>query len=195
MADDRYYRDQPRFERKDPLDRWSWIFLGLAGLALLWFLVIIWLTATDRIGDDGLFGQGEAFWVGISTVAVIVAILGLIFVIVGRLGATSGGSYLSADLDRSRAAPPSARAPVVEEEAVAGIPEDEYIRAASGPTQRPAARIDDPFGPDGRMLLSYTVPEEQLRGIYGDAWVPVDTDTVLNVKTLLAKTIGGTRGD
>lgn len=193
MADDRYYGDQPRFERKDPLDRWAWVFLGITGLALLWFLIIIWLVSTGRLADETLLGRGETFWVGLSTLLVIASVLGLIFVIIGRLGATSGGSYLATDLEHRAQGSGRAPAPPLQPARPKEAAEDLPLPATIPETPQHPARIDDPFGPDGRMLLSYSVPEEQPRGIYGDTWVPIDRDVVLNVKSLLAQSNRGSR--
>jgi hypothetical protein len=196
VADDRYYGDQPRFQRKDPLDRWAWIFLGIAAVALVWFLVIIWLVGTNRLAEGTLFGRSETFWVGISTLFVIVALLGLIFVIVGRLGAAGGGSYLSTDLQQGRPRNGPRYVAPTDQRPMETQPAPPPVDTEPRPVvteERPAARIDDPFGPDGRMLLSYSVPEQQPRGIYGDTWVPIDRDAVLNVKSRLAKTSGGNR--
>ena len=188
MAADGYYRDTPVLSRKDPLTRWSWIFLGAAIVATLWMLLLMWLMAEELLADpDTALGLEQATWIGITTLIVAASAMGLFFVIVARLGVTSAGSYLSADLELAKTAAvakaPKATAPTDAATVETPPPPSPAMIAT-------AARIDDPFGPGGRMLLSYTFPETQPRGIYGDTYVLVDNDAVLNVKTLLARTQG-----
>ncbi len=170
---------------RDPLNRWALIFLAV-GIGLTIILMILFaVMAADvpTIRDQLLINQDQ--WVILVTVLLIASIIGLIFVIVGRVGGTQGGSYLSADLDAEERARNVAAAEMLDEE------EEESI-AAGDPIEtrnkllRPA-RIVDPFGPDGKILLAYDVPGEGGPGVYGDVLIRVDSDATLNVRTRMAK--------
>ena len=172
----------PTFQRGDPLKRWSLIFLIVGIGVTVWLVALFAVMAADltETRDRLLLGQDQ--WVIVTTMALIGSILGLIFVIVGRVGGTQGGSYLSADLDAEERARNFAAARNVEQDtselpaAVAG--EVDLLRSA---------RIVDPFGADGKILLAYDVPADGGPGVYGDVLIRVDSDATLNVRTRLAR--------
>lgn len=189
MVDQGYYRDQPHFSRKDPLATWSYIFLAAAGVAFLWLMLLLFLMATERFEEtDRALGLAQGWWVAITTTILLAAIIGLFFIIIARIGATQAGSYLSAGVDDEPDTPDDDLSDDARD--IVQTSETERLIASTEIRHTPhAARIEDPFGPDGRLLMSYTVPEMQPRGVYGDTYVLVDNDQVLNVKTLLAKTM------
>lgn len=185
MAEEGYYRDQPRFEQKDPLTMWAYLFVGVAAFVTLLLLLILFLMATGRTSGSTELLLPQSWWVGIVTFVLIGCVIGLFFVIVARLGAAQAGTYLSAGVEE----------PTEEDQLPEGVEaavhEDETERMLDSTNPHPAAdaaRIDDPFGKDGRLMMSYTIPEAQPRGVYGDTYVPIGADQVLNVKTLLART-------
>ncbi len=209
MGDERYYRDAPRFDRRDPLTTWSIVFLVMGAGAVAWMLFVFFLTAGDFVGGapDSAFGLTVNAWVIITALLLGASIVGLLFTILARLGTTEGGRYLSTleSSTASRASPARAREPEADsrqgttvqpaprsppnppEGGGEALPAAQSVQSAQV-LSREAARIETTNGPDGRVLLSYTVPEDQPRGLYGDTYVPVDSDAVLNIKTLLAKT-------
>jgi hypothetical protein len=209
MGDERYYRDAPRFPQRDPLTTWSIIFVALGGAAVLWMLLIFFLTAGGHVrgAPDSAFGLDRTAWIVITVLLLGASILGLLFTILARLGTTEGGSYLST-LDnptitgrrpgrpRDDTEEPSNTA-IVSGSTQTDSPSPPEAGGEGAPIQsahsaqvlrRTAARVETTSGPDGRILLSYTVPADQPRGLYGDTYIPIDSDAVLNIKTLLAKT-------
>lgn len=187
MAQSEYYGDQPAFARKDALMRWSLGLFIAAVVVTLWVLLVLYMLADAEAGADTAFGLSEGTWSGLAAILMIVTLIGLVFVVIARLGGTAGGAYLAADLREDEA-----RSAAEEEQA-----DDEEVTAELAPTPESdenrkailrGARIEDPFGPDGRMVLSYTHPDTARAGVFGDAFVSVDTDAVLNVRTLLHAT-------
>lgn len=204
MGDGRYYRDAPRFQRRDPLTTWSYVFLVMGAGAVLWMLLIFFLTAGGYVegAPNEAFGLTVNAWVVIAALLLGASIVGLLFTILARLGTTEGGTYLSTldqpdqqddtqspKQDRSRTTVEAGHAEATPEPPVGAgeAPPAQSVQSAQL-LSRTAARIETTNGPDGRVLLSYTVPADQPRGLYGDTYVPVDSDAVLNIKTLLAKT-------
>lgn len=211
MGDDRYYRDAPRFERRDPLTTWSVVFLIMGAGAVAWMLLVFFLLTGGHVAGapDSAFGLTLDAWVTITALLLGTSIVGLLFTILARLGATEGGGYISTldddgsgpsaggkkvepveqgELEGTLIQSASPRAdPAPPEGAGQGLPESQSLQSAQL-LARSAARVETSEGPEGRMLLSYTIPEDQPRGLYGDTYVPVDSDVVLNIKTLLAKT-------
>lgn len=184
MADQEgYYKDQPTFEIEDPLNRWALAFLVFGIVAAVWLTVLFAVWAADLTDkQDTLWTFDQGTWVAFATIVLIATVIGLIFVIVGRMGATQGGGYLAADLE--------ADLETEEEEEEAETTTRTGGTPALGrrdPGLLRGARIDDPFGSDGRMHLAYTIPADGARGVYGDVKIPVDSDVVLNVKTRLTK--------
>lgn len=192
MGDDRYYRDAPSFERRDPLRTWAFVFAVASAVALVWVLVLFWLMATRRLAAPAnqALGLSQTAWVIIATAVLFGCLIGLIFIVLARVGRTQGGTYIDATArsEDEEAGPPRARVRAKAQGTLAGtVGGGSALQIAA---VREAARIEAATGPDGRMLLSYTVPVEQPRGLYADTYVAVDADAVLNVKTLLAKTPG-----
>lgn len=209
MGDERYYRDAPRFDRRDPLTTWSIVFLVMGAGAVAWMLLVFFLTAGDFVtgAPDSAFGLTITAWVIVTALLLGTSIVGLLFTILARLGTTEGGGYLSTlessgtgerTLGKLRepepghgihtTVQPAPRSPPDPPKGGgAALPAAQSVQSAQV-LSKEAARVETTNGPDGRVLLSYTVPEDQPRGLYGDTYVPVDSDAVLNIKTLLAKT-------
>lgn len=206
MGDERYYRDAPRFKRRDPLTTWSYVFLVMGAGAVAWMLLVFFLTAGGHVAGapDSAFGLTVGAWVTITALLLLASIVGLLFTILARLGATEGGTYLSTLDHETTALAPSTPSPPTGDrdqeppakttpaphppEGGGEDPETAHTPYSAQLVAKKAARVETTDGPDGRILLSYTVPEDQPRGLYGDTYVPVDSDAVLNIKTLLAKT-------
>lgn len=206
MGDERYYRDAPRFERRDPLTTWSVVFLVMGAGAVAWMLLVFFLLTGGYVAGapDSAFGLTLDAWVTITALLLGTSIVGLLFTILARLGATEGGGYISTldsqepsaggqqpeagEIEGTTIQAASPRSdPAPPEGAGQGLPESQSVQSAQLLAKN-AARVETAEGPEGRMLLSYTIPEDQPRGLYGDTYVPVDSDVVLNIKTLLAKT-------
>lgn len=172
----------PTFQRTDPLNRWSLVFLiaGAAATVILVGLFALFAADATRTPNKLIIEQGQ--WVALVTVLLIASIVGLIFVIVGRVGGTQGGSYLSADLDAEERARNAAAAHDVGDD-----DESLDLHAATGAhALLRGARVVDPFGADGKILLAYSVPADGGPGVYGDVMIDVDTDAKLNIRTRLA---------
>lgn len=183
MATSGYYGDQPAFAKKDLLTRWSWfLFIGSL-VAAVWVFLVFFLLSRQTEGNDEMFGFAQSTWVMVGSFLLVLSLVGFVFVIVSRLGGTSGGGYLAAELreDEARRA--------AEEADLEADGEGDAPVSAWEQRQREAllagARVEDPFGPDGRMVLSYTHPPQAHKGVFGDTYVAVDSDAVLNIRTLL----------
>ncbi|MBW3582310.1 MAG: hypothetical protein KY455_04345 [Euryarchaeota archaeon] len=184
MATSGYYGDQPAFAKKDPLTRWSWfLFIGSL-VAAIWVFLVFFLLSQQTEPNDEMFGFAQSTWVMVGSFLLVLSLVGFVFVIVSRLGGTAGGGYLAAELREEEARRAAEEADV---EAV-DTQEDRPVSSLEQ-RQREAllagARVEDPFGPDGRMVLSYTHPPQAHKGVFGDTYVAVDSDAVLNIRTLL----------